>query len=261
MSRRSACDPLNIPLGAFWPSSLEGPLDADAGWRAFCYNERMRLLLALLLAGPMLIAADARWSVDFDDADLSQWHVPRKGDWELAAEGGNHFLRLAKEGPIGEPRRPVKFALWKPGCVSDFEAEVRLRRAGKSLLLAFGFQDRAHFYYAHLSADDGNTRVHNGLFKVNGGIRYRIGGSGSRPVLPTEGWHRVKVVRKIEDGSIELFVDGESTARFSVADSDFKYGWVGIGSFDETGDFDDFRLSGAASSECEAAKISPLDGD
>jgi hypothetical protein len=188
----------------------------------------MRLILALLLAGAMLPAADARWSVDFEDADLSQWHVPLKGDWELAAEGGNHFLRLAKSGPVGEPRRPVKFALWKPGCVSDFEAEVRLRRAGKSLLVAFGFQDRAHFYYAHLSADDGNTRVHNGLFKV-------------------------------KDGSIEVFVDGEATARFSVADSDFKYGWVGIGSFDETGDFDDFRLSGAASSECEAAKISPLD--
>lgn len=218
-------------------------------------------MLALLLAGPMLVAADARWSVDFEDGDLSRWHVPLKGDWEVAAEEENYFLRLAKSGPIGEPRRPVKFALWKPGCVSDFEVEVRMRRAGKSLLVAFGFQDREHFYYTHVSSDDGNTRVHNGLFKVNSGIRYRIGGSGTRPVLPTKDWHRVKVVRRVEDGSIEVFVDGEAAARFSVVDADFKYGWVGLGSFDETGDFDDFRLSGTASDECDAGTISPLDSD
>jgi len=224
-------------------------------------TKRMRLILVLLLAGPVLVAADARWSVDFENGDLSEWHVPLPDDWKVAAEGGNRFLRLVKSGPVGEPRRPTKFALFSPGCVSDFEAEVRMRRAGKSLLIAFGFQDRAHFYYAHLSADDGNTRVHNGLFKVNGGIRYRIGGSGSKPVLPTQGWHRVKVARKVADGSIDVFVDGESAARFSVVDADYKYGWVGLGSFDETGDFDDFRLSGAASGECDAGKISPLDGD
>ena len=219
----------------------------------------MRLVLAVLVVCPILVAADAQWSADFEDRDLSPWHLPLEADWKLVGEGGNHFLRLAKKGPIGDPRRPVKFALWKPGCVSDFEAEVRMRRAGKSLLIAFGFQDRAHFYYAHVSSDDGNTRVHNGLFKVNGGIRYRIGGSGSRPVLPTESWHSVRVVRKLKDGSIDVFVNGESTARFSAIDKGFAYGWVGIGSFDETGDFDDFKLSGAVSDQCNPGRISPLD--
>ena len=56
-----------------------------------------------------------------------------------------------------------------------------------------------------------------------------------------------------------MFVNGESTARFSVIDKDFAYGWVGIGSFDETGDFDDFKLSGAVSDECDPGRISPLD--
>ncbi len=224
------------------------------------------LLLRCGLCLPVLAGAEARWSVDFDQSapDLDQtgiagWHLPLPQDWEIASDGGNRVLRLAKSGPIGNPRRPVKFALWKAGCVSDFVAQVKMRRNGGSLLMAFGFQDRAHFYYAHLSRDDGNTRVHNGLFKVSGGERYRIGGAGSAPVLPTTGWHTVKVVRKAETGSIEVFVDGETEARFAVTDTSFQYGWVGLGSFDETGDFDDFRLTGTPSRKCELAKLDPLD--
>jgi len=231
----------------------------------------MRLSFLLLLCGlclPLPAGAEARWFVDFEQTgpDLDQtamagWHLPLPQDWEIATDGANRVLRLAKSGPIGNPRRPVKFALWKAGCVSDFVSEVKMRRNDGSLLMAFGFQDRAHFYYAHVSRDDGDTRVHNGLFKVSGGERYRIGGAGSAPVLPTTRWHTVKVVRKAESGSIEVFVDGETEARFAVTDTSFQYGWVGLGSFDETGDFDDFRLTGTSSHHCEPAKLDPLDSE
>lgn len=219
----------------------------------------MRPLLAILLLCAPLFAADASWSVDFENADLSNWFLPIPPHWQRAEENGNGFLRLAVKGPVGEPRRPVKFALWKPGCVSDFELDVKARRAGKSLLIAFGFQDRLHFYYAHISSDPGVVRVHNGLLKVNGGMRYRIGGSGSAPVLPTTGWHHVRVVRKVEPGTIDVFAESDKEPRFSVIDKDYKYGWVGLGSFDETGDFDDFKLSGVASDKCRPDLISPLD--
>jgi len=222
-------------------------------------TDSMRLMIAVLLLCVPLFGGDASWSVDFENADLSDWHLPIPSHWEHAEKGGNGFLRLATEGPVGDPRRPVKFALWKPGCVSDFELEVKARRPGKSLLVAFGFQDRLHYYYAHISSDHGNVRVHNGLLKVNGGERYRIGGAGTAPALPTSDWHHIRVVRRVEVGSIEVFVDDEAKPRFSVVAKDYSYGWVGLGSFNETGDFDDFKLSGAASDKCRPERISPLD--
>lgn len=215
--------------------------------------------MLFFLAGGLLGAGEAQWSVDFDRKGLEDWHLPLPNDWRVADDNGNKVLRLQNAGPIGDPRRPVKFALWKPGCVSDFEAEVKMRRRGKSLLVAFGFQDRLHFYYAHVSSDDGSHQVHNGLFKVDGGERFRIGGTGSRPALPTRNWHAVRVVRRVDSGKMELFIDGETEPRFSVVDKSFQHGWVGVGSFDETGDFDDFHLTGTVSDKCREDQISPLD--
>jgi len=149
----------------------------------------MRLLLALLLGSTMLAAAQAHWFADFDSGGLEDWHLPIPGHWQIADSNGNRMLRLVQGGPIGEaPRRPVKFALWKPGCVTDFELQVKLRRDAiqqgeADLLVAFGYQDRLHFYYAHLSSDNGNIGHHNGIFKVDGGDRARLAGKGSQPAL------------------------------------------------------------------------------
>ena len=219
----------------------------------------MRVLLVLWLGATLLGAADAEWSVTFDDAGLRGWHLPIPEKWHIVDEGGNKILQLREPGPIGNPRRPQQFALWQPGCVSDFELDVKVRRNGRSLLIAFGFQDRLHFYYTHISGDSGDFAVHNGLFKVDGGERFRIAGSGSAPALPTTGWHRVRVVRNVTMGSIDVFIDGGQEPRFHVIDRSFTHGWTGIGSFDETGDFDDFRLRGAPSAECRQEWISPLD--
>ena len=222
-------------------------------------REGMRTALLLLLSCGLLSAGQGQWFINFDDSGLEGWHVPLPKDWEIANDGANKVLRLREPMPIGEPRRPVKFALFQPGCVSDFEAEVKMRRAGKSLIVAFGFQDRAHFYYAHVSSDSGDHQVHNGIFKVDGGERVRVAGKGSAPALPTDGWHTVRVVRSPESGDISVFVDKDKTARFQLVDKSFVYGWVGLGSFDETGDFDDFRLRGTPSDKCQADRISPLD--
>ena len=212
---------------------------------------------ALFLAAP-LAAERESWSADFDGSALDGWHLPIPADWRRADSGGSGVLRLEKGDRIGNPRRPVKFALFEPGCVTDFELDVRMRRFGRSLLIAFGFQDRAHFYYAHLSSDDGTHRVHNGIFKVDGGERFRIGGERSAPALPTEDWHQIRVVRDAASGEIEVYADDDPKPRFSVVDGSFRHGWVGLGSFNETGEFDDFRLRGVPSNECRPERISPL---
>lgn len=215
------------------------------------------VLFGLLAAALSLHPAQAaEWSDDFS-GDLDEWLTPLPADWQVVDESGNPFLRLAVGRPIGEPRRPVKFALYKPACVSDFEFTARVRRLQVSMIVVFGYQDRSRFYYTHLSADDGNHSVHNGLFKVHGGARYRIAGLGSEPTLPTEAWHTVRITRK--DDHMAVFVDGQEEPRFEARDPWFQFGRIGLGSFDHTGDFDDFQLSGTPRGECSSEALSPLD--
>ncbi len=210
---------------------------------------------AVLLA---LAAGEVRLAVDFEDKDLSAWSLPSPDHWTIASEGasegasesGNRFLRLWKPGLIGEPRRPLTYALRQDLCVSDFDLRVKVRRAGKSMLITFGYQDTLHFYYAHLSADSGEHQVHNGLFKVDGGERFRIAGQGSPPALPDLKWQQIRVVRNAASGLMELWVGQDSKPRFRHIDGAFRFGRIGLGSFNETGDFDDLVLTGRPSSEC-----------
>ena len=212
-------------------------------------------------AAALLVAAlspAAEWSVDFSQG-TDGWLVPRPSEWATPTEGENRFLRLVEPGPIGEPRRPVKFAVFEEACVGDFDASVRVRRKEKSLIVVFGYQDRAHFYYAHLSSDDGDHSVHNGIFKVQGGSRYRIAGLGSAPALPEPEWTSIRIQRTVADGKIEVWAGDDPEPRFSVVDPSFRFGRLGLGSFDETGDFDDFKLTGEPSDACPSQDLSPLD--
>ncbi len=229
---------------------------------------KLLLVAATLAAALPLAAADAgHWATDFEQGTLDGWALTIPSDWKIVNEQGNHVLRLDKAGPVGaNPRRPVKIALWKPGCVSSFELNVRVKRdpilkpeTESDALVVFGFQDKLHFYYSHLSSDDGYKPVHNGLFRVNGGQRERIAGTGSRPALPDEKWHHVRVVRDVASGKIQLFVDDESEPRFQVVDHTHGFGLVGVGSFDNTAEFDDLSLKGTPSAECHTDDIQTLD--
>ena len=202
----------------------------------------------------LLLLAAAGWAgaekIDFEDGKLARWILPRPSDWKIAVEGGNHFLRLLQKGEIGDPRRPLQYALLRNTCLGDFDLRVKVRRAGKSMMIAFGYQDSLHFYYAHISSDSGENPHHNGLFKVDGGERFRIGGYDSKPVLPDQKWHEIRLVRRAASGEMVLFADDDPQPRFGHLDTSFRWGRIGLGSFDETGDFDDLRIEGEPRSEC-----------
>lgn len=190
---------------------------------------------------PVLRSVDLR--DNFEQADLGLWLFPHPEDWAILSEGTNHYLHMVRAGEPGVPRRPLQFALLKGVNVGSFEFSTRLRREKRSLIVVFNYVDTLHFYYAHLSRDRGTEQpVHNGIFIVNGEPRQRIAGLDALPALPDEQWHRVRVVRNARSGSIQLFMDDQSQPLFALTDSTFTCGQVGIGSFDETGDFDDVEL-------------------
>jgi hypothetical protein len=176
-------------------------------------------------------------------ADLNAWQMDHPEDWEILRDGDLGYLHMKRAREPGVPRRPVQFALLRNVQVESFKMQVKVRRAQKSVIVVFGYLDTLHFYYAHLSVDAGSDSLpHNGLFLVDGGSRRRIAGAGSRPALPDQAWHNVKIVRDVRSGLIQVFMDTETTPRLSVIDHTFTHGQVGLGSFDEMGDFASLRL-------------------
>jgi hypothetical protein len=188
-------------------------------------------------------AATSSVQDDFNTGNLEAWETPFSDDWAILTEGNDHYLHMKRSREPGVPRRPLQFARLKDVKVGSFTLNVRVRRAAGSMIVVFNYVDTLHFYYAHLSKDPGTQiAVHNGIFIVDGGDRRRIGRLDASPALPDLSWHDVRIVRDVRSGSIQVFLDKQTTPRFSAVDHTFASGQVGLGSFDETGDFAHFRL-------------------
>lgn len=179
----------------------------------------------------------------FASGSLKAWNMPFSEDWEILDQDNSHYLHMKRNREPLVPRRPMQFARLKGVKVGSFTLNVDVRRAGGSMIVVFNYVDTLHFYYVHLSENPGTQiSVHNGIFIVNGKPRYRIAGLEAKPALPDKAWHHVRIVRNVQTGSIQVFMDNEKQPRFSVIDHTFTCGQVGLGSFDETGDFSQFKL-------------------
>ncbi len=175
--------------------------------------------------------------------NLKAWATRFPEDWQILKEGNLYYLHMKRNRPPELPRHPVQFALLKNVKVGSFTLDVKVRSTGHSMLIVFNYVDPLHFYYVHLSDNPGTKiSVHNGIFIVDGAPRRRIAGLTASPALPDHSWHDVRIVRDVHSGSIQVFLDKETVPRFSVVDHTFTCGQVGLGSFDESGDFAHFQL-------------------
>jgi hypothetical protein len=189
---------------------------------------------------------------NFSPGSLDRLEMPFPEDWEILKDGELPYLHMLRPRDPGVPRRPLQFARLKGVTVGSFALDVKVRRAGRSVIVVFGYVDTLHFYYAHLSSDTGTkVAVHNGIFIVDGADRRRIAGLTAPPALPDQSWHDVHVVRDVVSGSIQVFVDEQKTPLLSVVDRTFPCGQIGLGSFDETGDFARLRLK-ASPAQCDS---------
>lgn len=221
-------------------------------------------VIGLLIFLTLAQVASSAWLEDFELHSLHNWYLPQPSHWERVVIEGNGVLHLAVGGPIGRnPRRPVKFAILKDPCLIDFTLSVKLKKdpteEESDLIVVFAYQDKEHFYYVHLSNDTGDVSVHNGIFKVAGADRERIAGKGSRPTLPDSAWHHVTVVHDRLISTVRVYIDGESEPRFQASNHPIPFGRIGLGSFNNSGMFDELHLDGTTVGLCSAEIDSPLD--
>lgn len=199
---------------------------------------RLAPVAALCLAlGAWTQASAVRPSFD-SPARLSEWTIDGSGQWEIK----DGLLALVKAGvPAGPIRRPAGLAILKSDPFTTFTFEVDLRSEEPETLLVrdveliVDWQSPTRFYYVHLAAkvDD----VHNGIFLVNDADRKRLDQPTSTPQLKDKAWHHVKLERDPASGRIAVFVNDMSKPALQATDSTLQSGRVGLGSFDETGQF------------------------
>lgn len=226
----------------------------------------MKILLALLAACPALAADDApavavppccaansRAAAIPTDllADPARWRFADPASWKWNGEGGERVLQLAAPGASRPKFRSPFHLAWLDGREwKDFTltAELRLTsfNAGNNdLCIAFGRAAESRFYYAHLGekADEAHHQIH----LVDDADRRPITTFRSAGTPWKQGvWHRVKVVRNTATGDIGVWFDDMEKPVLTAKDRTFEWGSIGLGSFDDLGEFRHVSIRGVS---------------
>lgn len=179
---------------------------------------------------------------DFVMTDPAAWKISpvKNGDGDKALE----LARQSRYQP--EVRSPVNIALLADRVFEDFILEVKLRQTGREyghrdMCLFFGVENPSRFYYAHMAtkADD---HAHN-VFIVRDAPRTKIADRTTEGVnWGLEVWHTVRLERRSSAGTIRVFYDDMETPIMEANDKSFPAGYLGFGSFDDTGMIDEIRV-------------------
>ena len=197
---------------------------------------------------PVLLEEDFERGMDrWRTTDLSS------GDsvWKIVDQGGKqkNVLRVTGKSKYEPPHRsPHSIAFIKDIQVGDFELSAKVQNTNKTagahrdLCIFWGYQDPSHFYYVHFGAKPDPHACQ--IFIVNDAPRKMITVDQSKGTPWTDGWHDVKVVRRVADGTVEVYFDDMKKPVMTAKDKTFGAGLVGLGTFDDHGNFDEVVLRG-----------------
>ncbi len=196
-------------------------------------------------------AASLVVSSDFESGAADGWTPNDPGGWRVAVDpsAGSKVYELVRPGPPGPVRAPFSRSVLAGVDVESFELTGRLRcatdpaTAVRDMCVIFHYQDPTHFYYVHFAGTSDD--VHNIIGLVDGADRVKInlepaGASAAR--LTDRAWHAFKVTCDARTGDIRAYLDDLSTPILTARDRSLPHGLVGVGSFDDTGAFDDLVL-------------------
>ncbi|MGD9723888.1 MAG: hypothetical protein AB7O59_21000 [Pirellulales bacterium] len=182
------------------------------------------------------------------EGGADNWQPTDPASWQIIKTPKGQVYSLFTQSKYKPPHRsPVNIALLEGPVVSDFALDVKVQSTvadynHRSLVLVFGYQDPAHFYYVHFGK---KTDDHaNQIFIVNDAPRLKISTKTTPGTAWDDAWHHVRIVRTVDDGSTAVFFDNLDAPVMTAVDKTFAWGRVGIGAFDDLGNFDDLVLRG-----------------
>jgi len=180
------------------------------------------------------------YSSDFKKADALTEFVPTDPDaWKINKEGDVTFLEQHKQSAYKPVHRsPFNFALLGDKVFGDCIIEVDCQQTSKEyghrdMVFVFGFQNPSNFYYVHIAtkADDHA----NNVFIVKDAPRLKISKESNKGNDWGAGWKKVRIERKVSDGTIKVWFDDLTKPIMLAEDKSFGTGWIGVGTFDDTG--------------------------
>ena len=223
-----------------------------------------------LLAGPLILAAALSafgcrraepglpllMASDFESGKADGWAPNDPAHWRVVEDAGSMIYELVAPGRPGPVRAPASVSVWTGHDVASFEFTGRLRCDAdaaspvRDMCVIFLYRDPAHFYYVHFAGS--SDAVHNIIGIVDGADRVKIntepaGASVFR--LTDRAWHAFKVTGDARTGDIRAYLDDMTSPALTARDKRIGHGLVGVGSFDDTGAFDDLKLWGFARKE------------
>lgn len=211
-----------------------------------------RLMLALFACG-FAGSARAELPLVFEETfehGADHWQPTDGNAWKLVdgREGHGQAYSLFQQSKYKPPHRsPFNISLLKDVKVTDFRLEANVLSTAReyphrSMTMIFGYQDPAHFYYVHFGkATDDHA---NQIFIVNDAPRVKISTKTTDGTPWDDHWHHVKIERNVETGDIKIYFDDMKEPVMTAVDKTFAWGQIGLGSFDDVGNYDDVKLWG-----------------
>jgi hypothetical protein len=160
-------------------------------------------------------------------------------------------------------RSPFSQAIVKSLQVASFVMDAELLQtspdgdAHRDMVLIWNFVSPNQFYYAHISTAHDDV-AHNILI-VNNADRKAISTSATAGYAwGRDVWKRFRLVRDVADGSMNIYDrDGVAMPILSASDKTFTSGYVGFGSFDNTGKVRNVKVWAAAATPGNPTFYSP----
>lgn len=190
------------------------------------------------------------YETDFDqDKVLDDFVFTDPAIWRLAGSEGDTCLELFERIGAYKPevRSPHAIALLASFKVADFVMELDVENtninagAHRDTCYFFGVVHPANFYYVHI-AKAADPNAHN-IFLVKDAPRTNIATFTTKGVDWGVGIrHRIRIHRTVADGAIRVYFNDVETPIMETTDTNFAWGHVGFGSFDDTARFFAMKL-------------------
>jgi hypothetical protein len=215
--------------------------------------------------GPLPEGVPAEYSLVFEESfaaetALSSVLAGNPGAWSFdAGEGALQFSGTGYAPPAPVPESLTSFALVSPQRFSSFVLEVELKQLNpdtaqphRDLCIVFNITSETQYYYAHI-AQTHDDRSHN-IHLINDAPRNPITVTDNGGISwGSDEWHKFRLVRDAVGGSIEVFMDDNlTTPILTASDTTLSDGYVGFGTFQDSGRVRNLRVWAAAPNETAA---------
>ncbi|MBN2761636.1 MAG: hypothetical protein JXR41_00995 [Bacteroidales bacterium] len=191
------------------------------------------------------------------DAALKDFRFSCQDAWIIKGAKENRYLEFSADTTyITAFRSPMILGIMSQHIFGDFILEADLMQTGREyerrdMCIFFSVRDSSHYYYIHLASQSSDSS--HGIFLVKNGPRYKVSDWQTEGMSwGNEKWHKVRVERNIVTRMVSVYVDDMKKPVMTTRNPELVMGYLGFGSFDDSGRIDNIKIWGPTSIPEEA---------